>query len=391
MIVVGGMWQVPLVKTAKSMGLYIINSNLYQDSPAFEYADVTWVCDVKDKQKNLECAMLYKPDAVLTDQSDIGVKTVAWLCERLNLPGIGVDVAELFVNKSVMRDFCKSNGFSIPKYKQCYTFNEAADFLKAHRKIVIKPIDSQSSRGVFIIETLIKVEEVFETAMQFSNAEEAVLVEEFIDGPEFTVDGIKLPDGYYTLAISEKTQYRSNPMISSSLLFSNYNNTFDYEALRRMNHEIVRVSGLPFGLTHGEYKYSDGKFYLVEIAARGGGTKISSDITKYMSGIDSNELLIRMALGESVSTILPPPQERYAILQFINFRPGKVKKILGVETVLSMPGVIDFGLNFTAGDTISRMTDDRSRPGYYIASAKEPAILQRLCEEIESTINIAYE
>ena len=391
MIIAGGAWQIPLVKIAKSMGIYVINSNLYPDSPAFKYADKTWICDVRDKIKNLECAQLYKPDAIITDQSDIGVVTTAWLCEKLGLPGIGTNIAELFVNKTVMRDFCKEHGFSIPEYKKCLTIEECAEFLEIHKKIVIKPIDSQSSRGVFFVETEKRLKEVFNVTMQFSCAEEAVLAEELIEGPEFTVDGIKLPDGYYTLAISEKTQYKRNPMISSSLYFSNYNNAFDYEALRLVNQKIVCASGLPFGLTHGEYKYKNGKFYLIEIAARGGGTKISSDITKYMSSIDSNELLIRMALGESVSVTLPPIEKRYAILQFLEFKPGKVKKISGVETILSTPGVIDFGLNFTEGETISRMTDDRSRPGYYIAGADDAENLSRICKEVENIISIEYE
>ena len=58
--------------------------------------------------------------------------------------------------------------------------------------------------------------------------------------------------------------------------------------VRRYNKEMVCKMGLPFGLTHAEYKYMNGEFYLIEIGARGGGTKISSDIVPYMSGVDSN-------------------------------------------------------------------------------------------------------
>ena len=67
MIVAGGDWQVPITKKAKEMGLYVISSNLYEDSPAFAYADAVKIANVLDREANLACAERYKPDAVVTD------------------------------------------------------------------------------------------------------------------------------------------------------------------------------------------------------------------------------------------------------------------------------------------------------------------------------------
>ncbi len=60
-----------------------MNSNLYEDSIGFKYADFTGVMDVRDKEKNLALAKEYKIDAVLTDQSDIAVPTVAYVAEQM--------------------------------------------------------------------------------------------------------------------------------------------------------------------------------------------------------------------------------------------------------------------------------------------------------------------
>ena len=49
MVVAGGSWQCPIVKTAKEMGHYVICTNLYEDSPAFKYADAGLVANVLDK------------------------------------------------------------------------------------------------------------------------------------------------------------------------------------------------------------------------------------------------------------------------------------------------------------------------------------------------------
>ena len=152
MIIAGGTWQVPLVKKAKELGCFVVNSNLYEDSPGFKYADVTAVADVRDKEKNLQIAMQNHRDGVVTDQSDIAVPTVAYVADQLKLPSIGQSYAKLFTDKFEMRKFCRDHGFLYPEYKKCECAEEILGFLeKLGKKIIIKPIDSQSSRGVHTI------------------------------------------------------------------------------------------------------------------------------------------------------------------------------------------------------------------------------------------------
>ncbi len=390
MVVAGGDWQCPIVKTAKKMGHQVICSNLYENSPAFAYADVGEVANVLDKEKNLEIAKKYMPDAILTDQSDIAVPTVAYVAEQLGRKGIGEDEARLFTNKYAMRDFCKDHGFAYPKYKLCHTVAEAGELLDELHKIIIKPLDSQSSRGVHIIENGEELEQCFPDAMQYSNAEKAVLAEQYIEGREFTVDGIKTEDAYHVTAISKKAHFAYNASIAKELLFSHYDDEYDYDDLREINKRMVEKMGLPFGLTHAEYKYMDGKFYLIEIAARGGGTKISSDIVPIMSGVNSNEIYINALLGKREKFSINYEKDKYAILGFFDFAPGKVTAIEGMEEVKKMQGVHEVGLNFKVGDTIGKAEDDRSRVGYYILYADSYQKLRRLESEMKGTLQIKY-
>lgn len=391
MIVAGGDWQVPITKKAKEMGLYVISSNLYQNSPAFAFADVGEVADVLDVEGNLAFARSYKPDAVITDQSDIAVPTVAAVCEKMGLRGIGTEKASLFTNKYRMREFCKANGFNSPDFRLCYQVEDALEFLEEYGRIIIKPIDSQSSRGVFIIESRTQLLALFQVSMEYSHAQKAVLAEEYVDGTEFTVDGIKTPEQHFVLAISKKRHYPENPNVASELFFSNTDDRYDYQILREENSRLVMAMGLPFGLTHAEYKYQDGKFYLIEIAARGGGTKISSDIVSIMSEVDSNEALIKMALGDKVEIQPRLHMGRCAVLKFLSFKPGKVKQICGLQEIRKMEGVDDIALNFKVGDSIQPMHDDRSRQGYYIAYAESKSALLTLEEKLEKQLVIIYE
>ena len=391
MVVGGGEWQIPIIKKARSMGHIVICSNLYPDSPAFSYADICEVADVLNREQNLHIAQIHKPDAIITDQSDIAVTTVAWLCEKLSLHGIGSDIAELFTNKYKMRLFCKTHGFPSPDFHLCATAFDAYPMLEQHGRIVIKPIDSQSSRGVFLIETRQELDLAFPISMGFSNFSKMVLAEQYVDGTEFTVDGIQTHGGYHVLAISEKKHYPDYPNIARSLLFEHDNPQYSYEALEALNLDMVKQMGFPFGLTHAEYKYSQGEFYLIEIAARGGGTRISSDIVPFMSGVDSNGLYIQMALGQVVEVVPKRILSRCAILRFMDFAPGRVKEIWGLDKVAGMNGVLTVSISCKEGGEILPMSDDRSRPGYYIAYADHRDDLLDLSDKVDATIQIVYD
>lgn len=390
MVVAGGSWQCPIVKTAKEMGHYVLCSNLYEDSPAFEFADESRVANVLDKEKNLEIAKEFNPDAVLTEQTDIAVPTVAYIAEKLGLKGIGVDVASRFTNKYLMREYASKAGIPMPQYKLCHTVEEATLFLMDNPVSIIKPIDSQSSRGIHIVRSKEDIEKHFSDCIQYSNIEKAILIEEFIDGTEFTVDGVKTSSDYVVTAISEKDHYKYNPNVANRLFFTQRNDNYDYDRLRKENADMIAAMGLPFGLTHTEYKYKNGNFYLIETAARGGGTKISSDITRLVSGIDCNSLLINMLTGGS-DKIVRNRHHGCAVLGFFDFKPGCITAIEGLDEAMSMEGSHDIKLEVKVGDYLGEAIDDRSRCGYYILFADSVKELQDRERRLKETVRVITE
>lgn len=397
MVIAGGTWQVPLIKKVKAMGYKVLNSNLYEDSPGFAFSDYTAVADVKDKEKNLEIAEKYKVNAVLTDQSDIAVPTVAYVAEKLGCYTFGEEMAALFTNKFKMRKFCQEKGFPIPEYRLCYTIEDAKEFLRELKKtIVIKPLDSQSSRGVFTIHTEEELEQYFSISESYSNQGKGVLAERYIVGTEFTIDGIMNQGVHHSLAISQKSHFAYNPNIASKLFFSYDNENFDYDQLRRQNNELVERTGLKFGLTHGEYKYENGKFYLIEIAARGGGTKIASDIVPFLSGIDTYELLVKNALGESAEvdySVIEKNKKRCAVLEFLDVESNgkKIKNISGLEQIREIKEVREIQLEFKVGDIVEKAQDDRSRAGFFIVCGETREKTQDVCNQIKKILDIEFE
>ena len=276
------------------------------------------------------------------------------------------------------------------KFKYCITKADAIDFFNEYGKSIIKPLDSQSSRGVHIINSLNDLENSFDDSIQYSNNDKAIIIEQYIDGVEFTVDGIKTNKEYITTAISEKDHYSYNASIANKLLFSKDNKKYDYNKLAEINKRIVEILNLPFGLTHAEYKYCDGEFYLIEIAARGGGTRISSDIVPIISGINTNEMLINIVTGGSVNVEVKENYD-YAMLGFFDFKPGKIIDIIGLKDARQIDGVVDVELEVEKGQYLNDAKDDRSRCGYYIIYANSYSELQRIEANVKDTVKIRTE
>lgn len=395
MVVAGGDWQIELIKKAKSMGHYVICSNLYKDSPAFPYADACEVADVLDKEKNLEIARKYKPDAVISDQSDIAVPTVAYLNEQLGLRGIGTEKAAICTDKYLLREFCQKHGIDIPDYKICKNPMDAKEMLQKYQKIIIKPLDSQSSRGVFTINNEEEIYQHYEESIFYSNKRKAFLAEEYISGDEFTIDGLVVNGNHYPLCISIKEMYDENPNVSKMQIYTNYHKKYDYSELRKINRRLIEQIGLSFGLTHTEYKFSNGKYYLIESGARGGGSNLSAKIVPFMSGIDNYEYLIKSALGEKVDEQplkeLCLSEERCVIMRFFDFGEGIVKKVHGMDELQKYDNMLDYQLKISVGDSLKNPKYGRLRPGHFIIGGNNLETLSRQTKEILKKVYISFE
>jgi biotin carboxylase len=289
-----------------------------------------------------------------------------------------------------MRTWCRDLEIAQPEFAACLTVEDAERFgANFDFPVVIKPPSSQSSRGVRRVDHLAQLECAFTNAQQFS-ADGSVLVEDFVDGTELTAEGIATAGGHVTLAISTKAHLDENPMVARRLVYTDSHPEIPFDELRAQNDRLIEGMGLSFGLTHTEYKYSDGRFVLIETAARGGGTKISSHIVPYMSDVPTNAMLIGMALGNSFDRPRAECRDRVAVLEFLTFSSGLVEAIDGIEEARSLPGVVDLGLTFGVGDVLAPPNDDRSRHLHVIVMASSMTEVTALVTEVRRTVVVRY-
>ncbi len=397
MVLPGSAWQIPLVKKCKEQGYRTLVVNPFDNSPAFSFADEYLQRDIFAIDDIVEYCRSQNIKAVISDECDIAMPIIAELGERLSLSTIDKESSFLYTNKFAMREFCSKHGLLTPEYRLCKNVEEAEEFYdQIKSKIIMKPLDSNSSRGVFTISRKKDIKNFFSKSIKFSRIQDAVLVERFIEGTEFTIDGIKTPLKHYSLAISEKKAFSHNKNIASELYFIQESNRFDYDLLKKQNDEFINNSNLKFGLTHAEYKFDGKNYYLIEIAARGGGNLISSHIVPYLSGVDNYDYLINCYLGKIPDLVMPATNKyrnRCAVLKFFDIPKdcGIVKEITGLNMLKNYDNIVEYKFNFSVGDILKKATSDAERAGFYIACCETKEELDFLIEEIHQKVRIICE
>lgn len=437
LIIGAGDFQLPLVQKASETCDVLLAAPVI--SEAFDpYITDRLITDVRNEMAILDFAREKEIDGVITDQTDIAVRSVAFVAEKMGLPGIGYETGVLFTDKSLMRARLAELGIrqlknmTVSSLEEAISFYrhlsneilkkrlrkssgaavEGADASEYHKapapadiagsssdsinsvdsapvRVIIKPLDTQGSRGVQVCSSEQELTEKYEEAARWSSNHE-VIVEQFATGREFLVESLVLHYEYHTLCIGD-TLYFDIPdaFAAKSRIFP----TTADDALRKkvleLDEKIIRGFGLRQGITHSEYIMEGDEVYLIETAARGGGVYISSDLIHLSSGLDTEQFLINMALGQQAVMPVIHPQLQFCGYMAFYLPVGHVIRADGIEEVCSMPFVHRnqlFKLH-TGLDNTETATDKTSRLAIIVSGATRDELNANM-EKVRSTLKI---
>lgn len=314
LILGAGQMQVPIIALAKQLGHYTIVADYDPKAPGFEYADVKSTISTIDKDAVLQLAQKENVDGILTT-SDYPVRVVAYVSEKLGLPAMSQEVAEVCTNKYQQRLLFKEKGINTPFFLQCDTKSDLAS-LKDFPYIV-KPVDSSASRGVERVNTKEQLNKAVETACGLSRSGKAI-VESFIGGKEFSVETLTQENETHIIQITEKLTrgedkgyFVEDTHIEPARISNSEADFIRNEVLKAA--KAVGVNNCP---THTEIKIWNGKPYIIEMACRLGGDYITSDLVPLSTGISMMENLIRLSLGEAID--VTHKFNKWSCVQFLN-------------------------------------------------------------------------
>ena len=182
--------QVPAIKKAKEKGMYVYALDYDSNAVGISLADKFLEISTIDKEAVYKAALEYEPDYIITSTSDMPVRTVAWVNEKLGkATDISYDGAICATNKVAMRKLMKEKGVPIPSFYEIRSYEEFLNVIpKMEDMFILKPADNAASRGVILVNKNDKpdYEELYLYCEHYSRSG-SILVEEFMTGREVSV------------------------------------------------------------------------------------------------------------------------------------------------------------------------------------------------------------
>ncbi len=213
---------------------------------------------------------------VALDEFDM--ENVAALREHLRLPGIGQTTIRFFRDKLAMRAKARESGILVPEFIHILNYDDLREFM-AHvpGPWLLKPRAQASGIGMRKIQAS---EDLWQWLDQLGDRQSEYLLEQFIPGSVFHVDGIV---SERSVLFAEAHTYGAPPLDVSHQggVFTTRTlarDSADTLALREINLKLIQGLGLVRGVTHAEFlkAHSDNRIYFLEVAARVGGAYISN-------------------------------------------------------------------------------------------------------------------
>lgn len=303
----GSQTQVPAIKAAKEMGIYVIVTDYLEDNPGQHFAHESYNVSTTDKEEVLALSKQLKIDGIVCYESEAAAPTAAYVAEKLDLPSNPYKSVEILTNKDLFKEFLKENNFNVPRAKGYHSLEDAiSDFNNFKMPVMIKPVDSSGSRGVSKIDSINHLQEKVDYALSFSR-NKRFIIEEYIekDGYQVGGDGFSV-NGKLVFRCFSNEHFPAKPVNPFVPVGSSFPCNKPDHIQEKIHNEIQRVLDL-LNMQTGAYNFdilidSEENVYLLEIAARNGGDWIPQ-VVKYATGIDMVKYTIKAALGEDCSDL----------------------------------------------------------------------------------------
>ena len=366
-------FQNPLILKAKEHGyethVFAWKNNEIGEKTADYFYDIS----INEKEKILEKCKEIKPCAVCSIASDLAVTTVNYVAHNLGLVSNNPKYSKICTNKYKMRQALEKGNINVPKYLKTGKNLQLSKIAEFNYPLIVKPTDRSGSRGVTLINDSKEIKAAIDNAISYSY-EKKTIIEEYIDGDEYSCECISYKGKHHLLAITKKYTTGAPHFIETAHIEPSGLND---EMIKTVEEEIFKaldVLHIEYGASHSEFKINNkGQIKIIEIGARMGGDCIGSDLVQISTGHDFVQYVLDVSLGKELK-LKETKDNNIAFIKFI-FSKEDIENYK--ELKKTKPELIYF--ENISEDIEHEIVDSSTRYGFYIIKANN-------IEEISSII-----
>lgn len=390
MILGASILQLPAIEKAKEMGLEVIAVDMNPDAEGFKVPGVIKeVISTIDTPAIIEAARRHRIDGIMTLATDMPMRSVASVAKEMGLTGIDEGTALRATNKAEMRKVLKAYNVPVPRF---FTASDESEYNEVVKQFsvpfIVKPVDSSGSRGIFEVADITDqnmVRKAYDYCKPYSKTGD-VIVEEYMSGPEVSVETLSIDGTCHVLQITDKLTTGAPHYVEMG---HSQPTRHSKEIAKKISETAIAANkaiGIKNGPSHTEIIITGEGPKIVEIGARLGGDCITTHLVPLSTGVDMVECNIRIAMGEKPD--ISCKYNRGSAIRYLSTENGVIKNIKGLDAAKKTDGVVQVSIVHNVGDRVDGIKSSGDRVGFVIAQGRNAAEAIKSAESALSTIKV---
>ena len=389
MIVGASVLQLPAILKAKEMGLYVGVADYNPQAIGIQYANEFFNASTMDEDAVLSAALKFKPDGIMTLATDMPMRGVAKVSEKLGLHNISYETAIKATDKFEMIKAFKAYDVASPWF---YTVDSLEELKVLESQLsypcIMKPTDNAGSHGVVLAHG-------FEDLLQSYDYSRAsarhgrVIIEEYLQGDEVSVEVMVVDGKVNILQITDKLTTGAPHFVEMGHSQPSRHPFETQQAIKELAIQACKAVGIDQGPAHVEMMVTKRGPVMIELGARMGGDNITTSLVPLSTGVDMVKATIDVAMGNQPD--IEPCLHCGSAIRYIAAPEGIIKSIAGIDEAKMLQGVRDVIMTKVVGEPSTAIQCSNDRIGSVITQAETAEKAVRVCEEALAKIKILVE
>ena len=367
-VLCGGVPQIALLNELRNRGIETVLLDMNEKVKAREYADKFYPVSVLDVEAVEAVAVSERADFIITVCADQVLSVVAQLSEELGLPCyIDYQTAKNVSDKQFMKRIFAEHKIPTSKYvvSESYT-DDLADGMDY--PLIVKPVDSYSSRGVRKVANSDELRSAFENAINISRTHMAI-VEEFVSGKELSVDVYVENGKAHVLCISQLDKIPgADRFVINRCSFPAPITDKEKKMVEAASQQIAEAFGLFDSPMLVQLITTGDKISILEFCARtGGGDKFR--LIKKATGFDVVKAVVDLTLGGKPHVKKSRYESKLIVDEFLYCVPGIFDHLEGFDSLLHNGVISEYFQLKQPGSELKEPSSSGDRVAYYTIQA----------------------
>jgi len=384
---------ISLIEKAKLMGIKTYVTDYNKMTYAKKFADVPCDVDGMDVDGLVDLVKREQIDGVLVGVAEALIPSYCKVCEILDYPCFAsMEQFDIMICKDNFKNTCRK--YDVPVVPE-FSVNDLDSVVYP---VVVKPVDSSSSKGISICQNRQELDVAIEKALSFS-VRKKLLIEKYMPGLEVIIYYV-IQDGEPTM-VAMCDRYTSKEQKGITQLPSAY--IFPSKHMERYKAEVdekvknmLRGMNVKNGVLFLQSFIDNGSVYIYEPGFRLNGAQ-EHMIVSELTGIDAKELLINYAINGKMSDKKvadradPYFHGMWACKLSPLVKEGRIGHISGVEKIRRFNGVVGVNPNYEDGEVVAGLGTQRQMAANIFIVAPTPELLKERVDAVIAEFGVTDE